>query len=266
MIGHALDSPFEIPDIPLRATSLVFDEVGLNQLSVQLAVEIDVRGLGFKEEADRANDALAFLIEAQHRESGEYYRYDQKIELSLLPQTRRKLEQSWYPVAREFTLPPGALPGQDRGARPQHRPGGLTGARVRGARGRAPARLEPVAERRHRDRRRRHEEAGAAGASPVRARRPALLPVRRVRRRARREGLADAEGEPPATRSAAATAPSSSARTRRPSTRPRSARCCASTASRCRARRPATTSWCSRSGTSSRARRSKCASRSPIVS
>lgn len=109
VIGHALDSPFEIPDIPIRATSLVFDEVGLNQLSVQLAVEIDVRGLGFKQETDRANDALAFLIEAQHRETGEYYRYDQKIELSLLPQTRRKLEQSWYPVAREFTLPPGAF-------------------------------------------------------------------------------------------------------------------------------------------------------------
>ena len=72
-------------------------------------MEIDVRGLGFKEEADRANDALAFLIEAQHRETGEYYRYDQKIELSLLPQTRRKLEQTWYPVAREFTLPPGAF-------------------------------------------------------------------------------------------------------------------------------------------------------------
>ena len=85
MIGHALDSPFEIPDIPLRASSFVFDEVGLNQLSVQLAVEIDVRGLGFKEEGDRSNDALAFLIEAQHRETGEYYRYDQKIELSLLP-------------------------------------------------------------------------------------------------------------------------------------------------------------------------------------
>ena len=108
VIGHALDSPFEIPDVPLRVSSFVFDEVALDQLSVQLAVEIDVQGLAYKEDADRSTDALAFLIEAQHRESGEYYRYDQKIELSLLPETRRKLEQTGYSVAREFTLPPGA--------------------------------------------------------------------------------------------------------------------------------------------------------------
>ena len=105
---RALDSPFEIPDVPLRVSSYVFDEVALDQLSVQLAVEVDVRGLDFKEEADRSTDALAFLIEAQHRETGEYYRYDQKIEMSLLPETRKKLEQTWYPVAREFTLPAGA--------------------------------------------------------------------------------------------------------------------------------------------------------------
>ena len=107
-IGLALDSPFEIPDVPLRVSSYVFDEVALDQLSVQLAVEIDVRGLAFQEEADRSTDALAFLIEAQHRETGEYYRYDQKIEMSLLPETRQRLEQTWYPVAREFTLPAGA--------------------------------------------------------------------------------------------------------------------------------------------------------------
>jgi VWFA-related protein len=106
-IGHALDSPFEIPDVPLRVSSFVFDEVAIDQLSVQLAVEIDVRGLAYRQDADRSTDALAFLIEAQHRESGEYYRYDQKIELSLLPETRRRLEQTGYSLAREFTLPPG---------------------------------------------------------------------------------------------------------------------------------------------------------------
>ncbi len=107
-IGQALDSPFEVSDVPIRMTSFVFDEVGLNQLSVQLACEIDIRGFSFKQEPDgRSSDALAFLIEAQHRETGEYYRYDQKIEMSLQPETRRRLEQSWYGVAREFTLPPG---------------------------------------------------------------------------------------------------------------------------------------------------------------
>jgi len=106
-IGHALDSPFDIADVPLRAASFVFDEVVLNQLSVQLAAEIDVTGLAFAPDAERSADALAFLVEVQHRETGEFYRYDQKLELSLLPETRRKLEKTWYHVAREFTLPPG---------------------------------------------------------------------------------------------------------------------------------------------------------------
>jgi VWFA-related protein len=107
VIAQALDSPFEISDVPLRVTSYVFDEVMLNQVSVNLATEIDVRGLAFREEGGAANDALAFLIEAQHRESGEYYRYDQKIELALLPATRQRLERTWYLVIRDFTLPPG---------------------------------------------------------------------------------------------------------------------------------------------------------------
>jgi VWFA-related protein len=108
VIGHALDSPFEISDVPLRVSSFVFDEVALDQMSVHIAVEIDVAGLAFKQEADRSTDALAFLIEAQHRETGEYYRYDQKIEMTLLPETRQKLERNGYPVTREFTLPQGA--------------------------------------------------------------------------------------------------------------------------------------------------------------
>jgi hypothetical protein len=107
VIGHALDSPFDISDVGLRASSFVFDEVVMNQLSVQLAIDIDVSHLAFVDEGDRSTDALAFLVEVQHRETGEFYRYDQKIELSLLPETRRKLESDWYSVAREFTLPPG---------------------------------------------------------------------------------------------------------------------------------------------------------------
>ncbi len=93
--------------MPLRVSAFSFDEVMLDQMNVKIAVEIDVRELVFKEEDGRFKDALAFLIEAQHRETGEYYRYDQKIEMSLLPETRERLERSWYPVSREFTLPPG---------------------------------------------------------------------------------------------------------------------------------------------------------------
>jgi VWFA-related protein len=107
-IVRALDSPFELRDIPLRVGALVFDEGGLDRLNVTVATEIDVRGLGFSEQDGRANGSVAFVIEAQHRETGEYYRYDQTIEMSLRPETRELLRRNWYQVARDFTLPPGS--------------------------------------------------------------------------------------------------------------------------------------------------------------
>ena len=106
-IVRALDSPFELRDIPLRVSALVFDETGLNQMSVKLATEIDVRDVAFREEDGRSKGSFAFVIEAQHRETGEYYRYDQTIEMSLLPETRKELSTSWYQVTRDFTLPVG---------------------------------------------------------------------------------------------------------------------------------------------------------------
>ena len=106
-VERALDSPFALRDIPLRVSSLVFDEVGLNKLDVTLVGEIDVRDVAFHEEKERSNGSLALLIEAQHRETGEYYRYDQTIEMALLPETRERLRAGWYQVTKDFNLPPG---------------------------------------------------------------------------------------------------------------------------------------------------------------
>ena len=42
-----------------------------------------------------------------HRETGEFFRYDQKVETRLLPATRERLRKTWFPIRREFELPPG---------------------------------------------------------------------------------------------------------------------------------------------------------------
>jgi VWFA-related protein len=107
VIARALDSPFEAKDLPLRVAAYSFDESLKDHVNVMIAAEIDARALRFKEEDGRAKDQVAFLVEAQHRESGEYYRIDEKIEMSLLPETRQKLEANWYPVVRDLSLPPG---------------------------------------------------------------------------------------------------------------------------------------------------------------
>ena len=41
-------------------------------------------------------------------ETGDLYRYDQKIDLKLLPATRERLEKTWFPIRREFELPSGS--------------------------------------------------------------------------------------------------------------------------------------------------------------
>ncbi len=107
-IVRALDSPFERREVPLRVTALTFDESAtFNRLNVVLAAEIDVGAVTLTETDGRHKGELAFLVEAQHRETGEYYRTDEKIEMALLPQTLEGLRSSGYVVSREFTLVPG---------------------------------------------------------------------------------------------------------------------------------------------------------------
>jgi hypothetical protein len=42
-----------------------------------------------------------------HRETGEFFQYNQKIEMKLLPKTKEKLEQTWFSMSRDFELAPG---------------------------------------------------------------------------------------------------------------------------------------------------------------
>jgi hypothetical protein len=106
-IQAALDSPYELPAIPMRMSSFVFDETLLGKAATFVATEIDVRALAFREEEGRSVDTLEFLLVVAHRESGEFYRYDQKIDMRLSPQTKEKLFQAWMPIVRDFELAPG---------------------------------------------------------------------------------------------------------------------------------------------------------------
>ena len=106
-IARALDSPFERREVPLRVAAWSFDEGVLEKAIVVVATEIDVRDLAFRSEDGRFKDDLAFLLEAQHRETGEVYYDDQKVEMALLPETRESLRRTGYLFTRELTLPRG---------------------------------------------------------------------------------------------------------------------------------------------------------------
>jgi VWFA-related protein len=106
-IQAALDSPYEETEIPLRASSYVFDETLLGKASTLIAADIDVSKFAYEDKAGRSADTIDFLLVVAHRETGEFYRYDQKVEMNLQPTTRERIAKSWFPVVRDFELAPG---------------------------------------------------------------------------------------------------------------------------------------------------------------
>jgi VWFA-related protein len=107
-IQKALDSPYDADTIPLRISAYVFDETLLGKAATLVATEADINGFAFEEKDGRFVDTLEFLLVVAHRETGEFFRYDQKVEMKLLPETREKARTVWFPIVRDFELPAGA--------------------------------------------------------------------------------------------------------------------------------------------------------------
>jgi len=106
-LQEALDSPFEIGSIPLRITHFVGDETVLGKARVEVVTEVDLRALDLEPKEGRYLGGLEFLLVTAHRETGEFFRYDQKVDMKLLPATRERLRKTWFPIRREFELQPG---------------------------------------------------------------------------------------------------------------------------------------------------------------
>jgi len=107
-IQAALDSPYEEKAIPLRMSAWVFDETLLGKANTIVATDVDIRDFAFKEENGRLLDAVEFLLVVAHLETGEFYRFDQKVDMKLLPATRDRMAKSWMPIIRDFELAPGS--------------------------------------------------------------------------------------------------------------------------------------------------------------
>ena len=107
-IQKALDSPYDSDAIQLRMSAYVFDETLLGKAATLVATEVDVNGFAFQEQDGRFVDTLEFLLVVAHRETGEFFRYDQKVDMKLLPETRERARTVWFPVVRDFELPAGA--------------------------------------------------------------------------------------------------------------------------------------------------------------
>jgi VWFA-related protein len=102
-----LDSPWVQDDIPIRMTHYLGGEQMMGTATAMIVAEVDIRSLSFTEEEGRHRAEIEFLMVVAHRESGEFFRYDQKINMRLRPATHERLNRIWFPIAREFDLGPG---------------------------------------------------------------------------------------------------------------------------------------------------------------
>ncbi len=103
----ALDSPWVQDGIALRMTEFVGDEKMMGKAAVRLTAEVDPRSVQFEEKEGRSWADLDMLMVVAHRQTGEYFRYDQAYQLKLLPATRERLTRLWMPIVRDFELAPG---------------------------------------------------------------------------------------------------------------------------------------------------------------
>jgi VWFA-related protein len=107
-IQQALDAAHPLPGIPLRMAAYVLEEAEPGKARVVVATDVDVRELAFRQSEGRLVDTLEFLLAVVRHDTGEYFRYDEKADMKLLPATRDRLALTWYPIVRDFELAPGA--------------------------------------------------------------------------------------------------------------------------------------------------------------
>ncbi len=93
-IQRALDAPFDLADVPLRAIAYVLGEAAPGQTAVRMTAEADVRGLAFAESEGTARDTLQTLLLVAREDTGEFTRFDQQFEMSLRPETRARYERT----------------------------------------------------------------------------------------------------------------------------------------------------------------------------
>ncbi len=103
----ALNSPFDMDAIPLRASGLVFDPTLPGKARVLLVVETDLRRLDLRPAGGRLVDQLDTLIVVSRGDGEEPHRFDQKVELSLKPGNLDRLGGDWYTLTHNADLAPG---------------------------------------------------------------------------------------------------------------------------------------------------------------
>ncbi len=107
-IQRAIDSPFDLAEVPLRATAHVFGEGEPGKVRVVLTAEADIAHLAFDDGGGVSRDQLETMLVVADRGTGEFFRFDQQFDMKFRPETRARYARTWFPIHREISLAPGA--------------------------------------------------------------------------------------------------------------------------------------------------------------
>jgi VWFA-related protein len=105
---RALNTPFDLAEVPLRAIADILGAAASGETTVRLTVEADIRAFAFTERDGTARDTLELLLLVARRDTGEFTRFDQQFEMKLGAETRARYTRTWFPIIRELSLAPGS--------------------------------------------------------------------------------------------------------------------------------------------------------------
>jgi hypothetical protein len=103
----AVQSPYDLAALPVRAAAYVFGNVNATASAVLLAVETDLRAFQLKENAGVLTDVLDLRVLVTDLGGGETKRYERAVEMNLQSRVPRLETSAWYPLSQPFELAPG---------------------------------------------------------------------------------------------------------------------------------------------------------------
>jgi VWFA-related protein len=103
----ALQSPYDLAALPVRAEAYVFGNVNETDTSVLLAAETDLRAFQLKPNAGVLTDVLDLRLLVTDPATGETKRYERTVEMNLQAHVPRVETSAWYPLSQPFELAPG---------------------------------------------------------------------------------------------------------------------------------------------------------------
>ncbi len=103
----ALDSPYDLSAVPVRAAAYVFGKVNAKESSVLLAAEVDLRAFELEPAAGGVRDVLDLRMLVTNPATGETKRYERAVEMTLESGVATAETSAWYPLSQPFDLAPG---------------------------------------------------------------------------------------------------------------------------------------------------------------